>query len=223
MDVWDRSGKRLCGFLPYGEATPVDGLAWAADDRLITRGGGKVTGWAMPERKAVYEFSGYVGAHALSAGGKWIALQSDKAIDVYDAVTGKPLGQLEHANPGNKPWHGFAVSRDGAQLAAVELVRVGQESMPGVWAVATWDLRTGRKQEAYRVFGGFGNRAGHALMWLGPRLLLAGGADVIDLEARATTVTLGLASRTRCRARTAGTGALRATRAAPPIGSARRT
>ena len=36
----------------------------------------------MPERKAVYEFSGYVGAHALSAGGKWIALQSDKAIDV---------------------------------------------------------------------------------------------------------------------------------------------
>jgi hypothetical protein len=29
-------------------------------------------------------------------------------------------------------------------------------------------------------------------MWLGPRLLLAGGADVIDLEARAVTVTFGL-------------------------------
>jgi hypothetical protein len=111
---------------------------------------------------------------------------------VYDASTGKPLGQLEHANPGNKPWHGFAVSRDGAQLAAVELARPAAEATPPVWAVATWDLRTGRKQEAYRLFGGTGNRAGHALMWLGPRLLLAGGSDVIDLEAKAVTVTFGL-------------------------------
>jgi hypothetical protein len=189
VDVWDASGQRLLGFLPYGPETPVDALAWAGPNRLITRGGGKVTGWEVPGPKAVFEFMGYVGAHALSPNRKWIALQYDKHLDVFDTMTGKPLGRADRANPGGKPWHGFAVAPDGLQLAAVEQVRDGT---PNVWAVATWDLRTGQPRDAQRLFGGSAGRPGHHVQWLGPRMLLAGGSDVIDLDARAVTAVLGL-------------------------------
>ena len=192
VDVWDKSGKRLLGFLPYGPETPVESLVWTADNRLVTRGGGKTTGWEIPGPKAVFELSGYAGAHVLSPGRKWIGLQYQGNLDIYDTATGKPLGRAEQANPGGKPWHGFAVSRDGLQLAAVELVRGGDPSGPAVWAFNTWDLRTGRHAAPTRLFGGAGGRAGDQVMWLGPRQLLAGGADVIDLDLQEVTATVGL-------------------------------
>jgi hypothetical protein len=191
-DIWDKSGKRLHGFLPYGKDGSLDGLFWAGDSRLITIGGGKVTGWEIPGPKAVFELTGYGGAYAVSPGRKWIALQYDKQIDLFETATGKPLGRLSQANPAGKPWHGFAVSPDGTQLAAVELVRPGYNEKPGIWGYSIWDLRTGQAQRTDRLFAGSGARPGHHVMWLAPRLLLAGGADVIDLDARAVTATLGL-------------------------------
>jgi hypothetical protein len=192
VDVWDKSGKRLVGFVPYGPETAVDALVWAGDNRLITRGGGKLTGWEIPGAKAVFEFMGYGGAGALSPTRKWIALQSDKHLDVYDTATGKPLGRAELSNPGNKLWHGFAVAPDGLQLAAIELVRAGGGSTPCIWGIATWDLRTGKNTASHRLFGGYADRVGTHVQWLGAKMLLAGGTDVIDLESKATTVSLGL-------------------------------
>jgi hypothetical protein len=211
IDVWDQSGKRLTGFVPYGAETPVESLLWTADNRLITVAAGKVTGWEIPGRtkgdrtpeaqgsrpllsagpKAVFEISGYAGAFALSPGRKWIALQTDKAIDVFDTATGKALGRLPHANPVGAKWQAFAVSRDGTQLAAVQLVRAGFNEAPGIWGYATWDLKTGQQKEVTSHFTDNGNRP-HHVQWLGPRLLLAGGTDVIDLDADAITVKLGL-------------------------------
>lgn len=191
IDIWDRSGKRLTGFLPFGKDTPVDVLVWANDNRLITMAAGRVTGWEIPSRKAVFELTGYAGAYAVSPGRRWIALQTAKFIDVYETATGKPLGRLPHANSADKPWHAFAVTRDATALAAVELVRTGQNGIPGIWAYVTWDLKTGMKTDADRIFAGFGNRA-HHVQWVAPRQLLAGGTDVIDLDARAVTATLTL-------------------------------
>src|SRR5262249_16872158 len=54
IDIWDKSGKRLHGFLPYGSNGSVDALFWTSDTRLITVGGGKVTGWEIPGPKAVF-------------------------------------------------------------------------------------------------------------------------------------------------------------------------
>jgi hypothetical protein len=180
VDVWDKSGKRLLGFLPYGLDGTVDALAWVADNRLLTFGGGRITAWEVPGPKAVFEVVGYTGAYVLSPGRKWIAVQAEKGIDIFDTANGKPLGRLPHGNPENHPWHAFTVSRDGAQLAAVELVR------PGILGYMVWDLKTGAKQQGDRLFTAVGNRVPH-LMWVGPRLLLAGGADVIDLDLRLVT------------------------------------
>src|SRR5262249_27851769 len=36
IDIWDKSGKRLHGFLPYGSNGSVDALFWTSDTRLIT-------------------------------------------------------------------------------------------------------------------------------------------------------------------------------------------
>jgi hypothetical protein len=191
LDVWDRSGKRLFGFVPYGPETPIEAIAWTADNRLMTRGGGKITGWEFPGPKAVFELIGYVGAYALSPNRKWIALQYEKNLDVFDTATGKPLGRADRANPDGKPWQGFAISRDGTQLAAVELARAAWNGMPGMWQLATWDLRTGKTQDAGRVFAGYSAKGAENPMWLGPRLLLAGG-DVVDLDAKVAVATIGL-------------------------------
>jgi len=192
VDVWDKSGKRLLGFLPYGPETPVHALIWTANDRLITMGGGKATIWEIPVPKAITEFHGYVGACAFSPTRKWVAFQSDKHLDFFETATGKPLGRSEHGNPFNRPWTGFAVSRDGLELAAVELISPGRVDAPNVWSVAKWDLKTGAMEKFDRLFAGFGHRPGNHLMWLGPRLLLAGGTDVIDLESKVVLATLNL-------------------------------
>ncbi|HKA07081.1 MAG TPA: hypothetical protein VKD71_07465 [Gemmataceae bacterium] len=190
VDVWDKSGKRLFGFLPYGPETSVHALVWAANDRLITMGGDKATIWEIPGPKAVAEFQGYVGACAFSPTRKWIAFQTDKFIDFFETASGKPLGRTGHGNPLNRPWTGFVVSRDGTELAAVELIRPGQIDAPNIWSAAKWDLKTGVMEKFDRLFAGNGNRTGNHLMWLGPRLLLAGGADVIDVESKVVIATL---------------------------------
>ena len=193
IDIWDSSGKRLHGFLPYGEEIAVDALAWTGNNRLITISGNKVTGWEVPGLKAVFEVSGpYSGAFAISPGRKWIALQTDKFIDVYDTATGKPLSRMVHGNSTKKPWQAFAVSRDGTQLAATELARAPYNEMPGVWSYATWDLKTGLMKQADRLFAGHAPVRGSHLMWIGPRLLLAGGSSVIDLDSRAVIASLTL-------------------------------
>ena len=193
INVWDQTGKRILGFLPYGPNIPVEAVVWVADNRLITRGGGKVTGWEIPGPKAVFEVTGYAAAHVLSPGRKWIALQSEKYLDFYETATGKPLGRLERSHPDGKAWQGFAVSRDGMQLAA--LVSAGSSyEWPAVWAVATWDLKTGKTQGSWRILGGSGKKTAQNPMWLGPhQLLTGGGGDVIDLDVRIVTATLGLA------------------------------
>jgi hypothetical protein len=191
VDIWDQNGKRLFGFLPYGPDTPIEAIIWTADNRLITRGGGKVTGWEIPGPKAVFELMGYVGPFALSPNRKWIALQYEKNLDVFDSATGKPLGRADRSNAGGRPWQGFAVSKDGTQVAAAELARQGGSELPAIWAYAVWDVRTGKTQEAGRIFSGFAPKTPDNPMWVGSRLLLSGG-DVIDLDAKAVTATLGL-------------------------------
>jgi WD40 repeat protein len=193
IDIWDRSGKRLHGFLPYGEEIAVDALVWTGNNRLITMSGNKVTGWEVPGLKAVFEVSGaYAGAFAVSPGRKWIALQTDQFIDVYDTATGKPLSRMVHGNSTKKPWQAFAVSRDGTQLASTELARAPYNEMPGVWSYATWDLKTGLMKQADRLFAGHAPVRGSHVMWIGPRLLLAGGSSVIDLDSRAVIASLTL-------------------------------
>jgi hypothetical protein len=191
VDIWDRSGKRLVGLVPYGLEVEIEAIAWAGDNRLITGGGGRTTGWDIPGAKAVFEVTGYVGPHVLSPNRKWIGLQYEGNLDLYETATGKPLGRLDRSNPGGKPWQGFAVSRDGSQLAAVELARPATNDLPAVWAFATWDVQTGKVKETGRIFSGYGPKVADNPMWIGPRLLLAGG-DVLDLDVKAVTVTLGL-------------------------------
>jgi len=192
VDIWESSGKRLHGFFPYSEETPVDALVWAGDNRLITFGADRITGWEVPGSKAVFEVTGYSGAFALSPTRKWIALQSEKFIDVYDTATGKPLSRMVHANSTNKPWQALAVSPDGTQLAATELVRAPHNEMPGIWSYATWDLKAGIMKQADRLFAGHATVRGPHVMWIGPRLLLAGGSSVIDLDSRAVIASLSL-------------------------------
>jgi hypothetical protein len=63
--------------------------------------------------------------------------------------------------------------------------------LPAVWAFATWDIQTGKTKETGRVFSGYGAKVAENPMWISPRLILAGG-DVIDLDAKVVTATLGL-------------------------------
>jgi hypothetical protein len=192
VDVWDQSGKRLCGFQPYGEKTAPEAIAWVANDRFITRGAGKITGWQVPGPKAYFEAIGYAGPHALSPGRKWIAVQAEKYVDVYESATGKPLGRMDRAHPDGKVWQGLTVSHDGRRLAALDLSRPNQNAIPGVWAYAVWDLQTGMLQDSRRIFGGVGYQPARNPLWVGPRQILAGGAEVIDIDAQAVTATVKL-------------------------------
>jgi hypothetical protein len=143
VDVWDAGSKRLVGFRPYGARGRT---AWVggANGRLVTLGGGKLTGWDVPACKAVFEVDGGYAAPAhLPPGRAWVVAATAAHADVIDTATGKVLGRCAAANKFSD-WKYTALAPDGRTLLRVRHV---ENPGPGTLqeTAHVWDLTTGRE------------------------------------------------------------------------------
>jgi hypothetical protein len=194
IDVWDSEGKRLGGFVPYDRKTPVEWVAWAGD-RLVTIGGGRLTGWDARAGKAVWEVEGgYAPMVARPPAAGWLAVASGENVDLIDLNSGKCLARCTAA-PGSA-FLDLAVSPDGRSLA---VARRGAAPIPrpsgprldkkpvlalgaAEFVADVWDLSSGARQAVPFGAGKFG-----FVRWLdGEHLLTScGGVELIDRRAGA--------------------------------------
>src|SRR5262249_12885873 len=101
VGVWGARGKRPPRPGPHGKK-PVQWVTWSADGKLLTLGGGKLTGWDVAGGKAVYEADGTYRLPADAVRGRaWLALSAGTHIDLLEAATGRCLGRLPLGAVGN--------------------------------------------------------------------------------------------------------------------------
>jgi hypothetical protein len=146
LNVWDGSGKRLGGLIPYGRGVAADWLGWSADGRLLTLGAGRLTGWDWKAARAIWEVEGgYITPVAQAPGRAWLAAPAGDAVDLLDASSGRCLARCK-APPGAE-YLALAVSLNGAALAAARPEK-RPVAQAGAYTADIWDLTNGK--------GGFG-------------------------------------------------------------------
>jgi hypothetical protein len=194
IDVWDDDGKRLGGFVPYDRKTPVEWVGWSGG-RLLTLGGGRLTGWDGPTGKAVFEVEGGYGLPVvMPPSGAWVAALAGDAIDIFDPASGKCLARC--VAPPGAAYLALAVSPDGKALAAARpgdapVERPSPKPVdkrpvpllgPAMFAADIWDLTTGRLETVPFGGGKFG-----FIHWTDPDHLFTscGGVELIDRRAGA--------------------------------------
>jgi hypothetical protein len=119
-------------------------VAWLSmidDDHLLTvNTAGKLICWKLPECKAVYAFADFGEPLAVSAGRKYLAGGHFGEFRVFEAATGKCVGDLGPPLLGSRAIRG-AFRPDGQELVAI--IDAGSDKM-----LVRWDLATGKlKQE----------------------------------------------------------------------------
>ena len=194
IDVWDADGKRLGGFVPYDYKTPVEWIGWSGD-RLLTLGGGRLTGWSGPDGKAVFEVEGgYTLPVATPPGRAWVAALAGDAVDILDGATGKCLARCV-APPGDV-YLALEVAPDGKAVAAARkgATKIDRPSpkpvdkrpapllAPAEYVADVWDLTSGKRESIPFGAGKFG-----FIHWTGPEHILtaADGLELIDRRAGA--------------------------------------
>jgi hypothetical protein len=121
---------------------PVDprSMAWAAmidDEHVLTvNNSGKLICWSLPDCKAMYYFDEFGEPLAMSPGRKYLAGNHFGEFRIFEALTGKCVGDLEAPANGSRASRG-AFRPDGKELAAI--INAGPDKM-----LARWDLTTGK-------------------------------------------------------------------------------
>lgn len=136
VDVWQNDGQHVVGLRPYGESR-VEWLEWSSKGHLLTFAGGRLTGWDVEAKKALFEVEGV--AKPATAGGKdWVMVVTPaESLDFIDANTGAHLGRVPSEGPGRT----VSLSPDGKTL----LRAVPAAPPTGDPTVEVWDLTTGKK------------------------------------------------------------------------------
>ncbi|MGL6097135.1 MAG: hypothetical protein ACRC7O_15225, partial [Fimbriiglobus sp.] len=196
VDVWEKDGKRIVGLNPYG-TTDTRWVGWSTAGRLLTLGGGKLTGWNVPSGKAVFEVDGgYTNATQVAPGGGWVVAFTDAHADVLDTATGRCLARLGAGGPVGDWIGGPLLSPDGRLLVRLRhggLVRPEEKlGTERKLAVHFWEL-TAPGPGQVREYG--------STSWLprvdfcGPRRLFAGylrEGELSDLDVGAIIARLAL-------------------------------
>jgi len=205
LDVWDTSGARLLSLIPNAPASAVEWLGWSADGRLLTVGEGRLTAWDIPEGRAVYEaaISGSTLAAVLSPERTWVAVATKGGLFLFDTAAGRCLGRLDAGDPEAEGWMGLAVAPDGRRLCGITrrrpptfapggvygwMTRWNGKERAGemVWSsqydIDTWNLQSGKRVGATSVWTDMASPRWNTLHWCGPKHILVGGRNLIDLE-----------------------------------------
>jgi hypothetical protein len=147
LDVWDTTGRRLTGFVPYPDRE-VEWLGFVSGDTLLTLAGGRLTAWEWRTARAIFEVDGgYEGPCLFPPGRAWVAAPAAAHVDFLDAKSGRVLGRCA-ADDGTATWHHTSLSPDGKLLLRTTSgVPVVQGNPPPALFVL-WDLTTGKELPA---------------------------------------------------------------------------
>lgn len=175
----------------WGLPSDPRSIAWVSlldDEHLLTLNTtGKLICWKLPECKAVYSFADFGEPMAVSAGRKYIAGGHFGEFRVFEAATGRCVGDLASPLLGSRAIRG-AFRPDGKELVAV--IDALTDKM-----LVRWDLTTGKLTQEIPLpavsvsnfvpfFSGFnGTRLG--LEYRGDQHLMIDDQFLFDLDKRA--------------------------------------
>lgn len=177
LDAFDKSGKPIAGWRPYGQESGDDRqVVWAdfldADRVLTASATGTVVLWSLPDCKPEYVIKNACqGPPRLSPGRKSLALFQNSAFTLIDPAAGSAQGTTAAlaSAPGRVGAFVSCFSQDGRVLAAV----VGS-------TLARWDLTTGQTLGEFPVAVG----EVKSIELCGPNHALVNGQTLYDLNRR---------------------------------------
>ena len=194
IDVWDADGKRLGGFVPYDQKTPVEWIGWSGE-RLLTLGGGRLTGWSDPDGKAIFEVEGGYTLPVATPPGRAPGSPRSRGMPSTSWMA-PPASAWCCAAPPGDAYLALEVAQDGKAVAAVRkgATKVDRPSpkpvdkrpvpllAPAEYVADVWDLTSGKRESIPFGAGKFG-----FIHWTGPEHILtaAGGLELIDRRAGA--------------------------------------
>lgn len=184
-----RPNKHIAGWRPHAvetEGSREEGqVAWATfldDDRVVTvNKAGKLTLWQMPDCKAIYQFEQFGQPLAVSPSRKYFAGVHEGGFRIFDASTGKCVGDLE------SPKTGINALRAAFHPEGKYLVAIIETNMDRL--LVRWDMTSGKLTQEFPVKSEllyslgrswFGKQAG--IEWRGDRYLMLDEQYLIDLE-----------------------------------------
>jgi len=138
LDVWTPQGralKHVISFAPYPEKRDawhdINSIEFIDDVRLITSTWlGRIVCWDAVNAKAIWSLdTGGSAAHAISPGGKQLALPWQRNIIILDTASGDVIGSIAGAPGGISA---LAFSPDGTRLLAIASN-----------TLLAWDITTG--------------------------------------------------------------------------------
>lgn len=131
VEVWEigLTPKRVVAFTPYPEAGVFGAPSWAAfidSDHLLTAGNHELVLWELPSAKAIYTMElDFSGEPALSPGGKYVMASNSSHAYLFEALTGKSVGDLPDAVQGGsvafRPDGKQAISYGGSSVTLYDL------------------------------------------------------------------------------------------------------
>ena len=189
--------KHVAGFRPYfsekenaekklfsANRNQVKWVGFLDDETLLTIStGGKLICWKVPECKGLYFFEDFGDPVAASPNRKFLAGVHHGEFRIFEALTGKCVGDLETPSSGVKTVRA-AFRDDGRELAAI--MDSGQDRI-----LVRWNLTTGKIDQEFpippdavpsHVFSFHGARVG--IEYRGDDFLMLDDRYLIDLKKR---------------------------------------
>ncbi|UUO04744.1 hypothetical protein M4951_15260 [Blastopirellula sp. J2-11] len=191
--VFDKEGQPLFRLTPG--IGPVQAVAFAGPQRLLTLADGRLTAWDTTSGADLWEVDGsYHGTIAVGPQARWLAVANANSVDLLTTETGELLSRapIEHAAVVPR----FAISSDGRYLAAwvqEEFTKLDEEmarkrpDLPPNYnpVVETTALVGDLTTQTWREIAIQGGASGHCFGFVGPDLLAVGGHDsthIYDLK-----------------------------------------
>jgi hypothetical protein len=185
--------KRPGSFRLWGQPDSPRSVVWAAlldDEHVVTvNTAGKLVLWRLPDCQAVYVFEEFGEPLALSPARRYLAGNHHGDFRLFDALTGKCVGDLQPPQFGSRAVRGV-FRDDGKELAAI--IDAGPDKM-----LARWNLKDGQLVDempvppgaisAYVPFYASRNGTRLGLEYRGADHMMIDDQYLVDLDKRAVT------------------------------------
>ena len=179
LDIWSMTGGKPIEELswwPFATSKDTWGaneMVWADwiddDQLLVVNGAGTTVLWRLDGKKAhaVYQIDANgQSIPALSPGRAYMALATQRGVEIYRATDGEILARMENVRPGAGQ---VAFNADATKLACLS----GK-------SIYIWDAGTGKLERDFDCT----NISHGDVTWLDNDHLLVGGSDVVDIPHR---------------------------------------